>query len=79
MLASHVLRVLRLPEGGRYSSERELRQWLVDEEFAEKWGKPYPAIKRLAAAGERTEAEARAWSAESGEALPGDQGAVETA
>ena len=30
MLASYVLRVLRLPERGRYSSERELRQWLVE-------------------------------------------------
>jgi putative transposase len=30
-----------------------------------------------AAAGERTEAEPRAWSAESGDALPGDQGAVD--
>ena len=47
MLASRVLRVLRLPERGRYSSERELRQWLVESGVAYTASDLAPAVGLL--------------------------------
>jgi hypothetical protein len=47
MLASDVLRVLRLPERGRYSSERELRQWLVESGVAYTASDLAPAVGLL--------------------------------
>jgi hypothetical protein len=47
MLASDVLRVLRLPERGRYSSERELRQWLVESGVAYTTSDLAPAVGLL--------------------------------